>query len=591
MRASSNSWPASDTARNFRFFAEVMQELVDDQTWEANRCDSLSFKSRLQEFLTTLEMVQRKEIPKPTLTPLLDEINHEIRTDPIVSINLSNETFNHESFFLRYSDSTESLKRRTQLVMSLVATKYRNLCEDEIKKFCTGTGKEKDHLVRVAKCYASDLISSGCDRRHVFTLTKDFFFGKDIRRCTKGLLDRYFAALSKQGRKYSVFVTASKPFSKFVANHFPFKQIERSVDIEFAEVRRRVSNVFASRNALFIKVSALDPYSAVRLCEKMLSLAMVFGSMRPERLLIRLGTNFYVIDDKEKLVTITRPVGPDSRLPPTLKQRRFDADADFASYMFNSGDEGTFNRLYRSAVAASQSLTSPDTDVKIVSLWSAFEVLLPPPTKDVESTIRIIHFCELLVPCILFDYLRVVFEVTYRNFRTVFGDDFSEYISKHGNGTTKAEKLASLVLGKNPSQQGLLNLIAVSPLATYRLGRLQRSYSDPKNIVQKIDGLQKKLEWQLHRIYRERNNIVHSGRSSAAGESLLEHAYSYYQFVLFLIEDVYRKTKIADSDQAIEFVNIAQARRREKLIGFGASKELDQNERAKRAVKILFSGL
>lgn len=135
----------------------------------------------------------------------------------------------------------------------------------------------------------------------------------------------------------------------------------------------------------------------------------------------------------------------------------------------------------------------------------------------------------------------------------------------HGIGETKAQKFASLVIGENSHQGAMCRLVSSSPLALYRLGSLQRQFKDQSSVMSKQTTLSKKIECQLHRIYRERNAIVHAGIANIESTALLEHAYSYYQSTLHLIEMVYRSVGIASSDQAIEYIGVMLKQRRRKL--------------------------
>ncbi len=49
----------------------------------------------------------------------------------------------------------------------------------------------------------------------------------------------------------------------------------------------------------------------------------------------------------------------------------------------------------------------------------------------------------------------------------------------------------------------------------------------PKNVIKRIELHEKKVNWQLRRIYRTRNLIVHSGSSISYIDTLIENAHDY----------------------------------------------------------------
>lgn len=343
-----------------------------------------------------------------------------------------------------------------------------------------------------------------------------------------------------------------------------------------------------SRLVASFSVSEREQFSAAAMVDKILQIVGVFARLKPQMKGVRLGTQYFVMDEKQNVGAVTRSIAREFKLPNPLRQRRFDVNADFANYMFQPGNFETTSRLIRSVSLAGFSMNTPDIDARIVPLWSAFEALLPQPSKDKEASVRISHFADVIGPCILHDHFRSLFEVTYRNFKTCFGEVFSDHVGAKGIGETKAHKFANLIVQQDPFDEDFFKIFSDHPLARYRVGRMRRVFSNPKNVVDILDGLEKKVEWQLHRIYRERNSLVHSGSVTRAAEHLLENGYSYYQSILFLIERISRSVSIADSDQAIELVNIAYRRRKEILTGIVRDKTINDNEKPTNIMNVLF---
>jgi hypothetical protein len=64
-------------------------------------------------------------------------------------------------------------------------------------------------------------------------------------------------------------------------------------------------------------------------------------------------------------------------------------------------------------------------------------------------------------------------------------------------------------------------------LLRYRAFFLSESLSDTESIKNLIDTHKKKVSWQIRRIYRTRNLIVHSGRTPSYTETLIENGHDY----------------------------------------------------------------
>jgi polyphosphate kinase len=59
--------------------------------------------------------------------------------------------------------------------------------------------------------------------------------------------------------------------------------------------------------------------------------------------------------------------------------------------------------------------------------------------------------------------------------------------------------------------------------------KLQRDYSSPAQVRKAIEGHAKRVEWQLHRIYRARNNLVHAGRRLSFLDALVLNLDEYFR--------------------------------------------------------------
>jgi hypothetical protein len=103
----------------------------------------------------------------------------------------------------------------------------------------------------------------------------------------------------------------------------------------------------------------------------------------------------------------------------------------------------------------------------------------------------------------------------------------------------------------------LMTLCTDNPLALHRLWKLQRDYSTPKGICVAIDDHAKRVEWQLHRIYRARNNLVHAGKRPSFLDSLIVNMDEFFAASLgTIINAASRETGRSDIDDLIAQIGI-----------------------------------
>src|SRR5262249_20877998 len=155
---------------------------------------------------------------------------------------------------------------------------------------------------------------------------------------------------------------------------------------------------------------------------------------------------------------------------------------------------------------------SPNAENQLISLWSAVEVLLSEPPRDVA---RISHYCRMLIPCASLRHVRRQMVAAYDEMLVSYRRRFSEIVNSEPNdfGNSHTNFAALLCLEENePLRKRLMTLCKDNPLALHRMWKLRTDYKEPKSALRAISGHEKRVEWQICRIYRARNFLVHTGR-------------------------------------------------------------------------------
>ena len=191
--------------------------------------------------------------------------------------------------------------------------------------------------------------------------------------------------------------------------------------------------------------------------------------------------------------------------------------------------------LATAAVATRIHLDEP----RLLSIWSSFEVLLNEPD---QNDVRILHFIRQLVPAVCLKYHRKLFAAVYGELSVAYGNAFSKIIwstELKGRGAA-INRFAKLVILPEfeESRNKTLALCGQFPLALHRLYRLRHLYSRPKSVRDTLAGHANRVEWQLHRIYRVRNSLVHAGVAPSYADTLVRNAMDYFRSVVTNVTQV-----------------------------------------------------
>jgi len=141
------------------------------------------------------------------------------------------------------------------------------------------------------------------------------------------------------------------------------------------------------------------------------------------------------------------------------------------------------------------------------------EVLLSEPPIN---TARIVHYTKMLVPLVCLRHVRSQTNAVFDELVLAYRQQFGRIVSREAqfpNLDPYTKFAAILYLEENEAlRRELCNLCSDNPLSLHRLWHLHRDYSAPSSMKSAIEGHEKRIGWQIHRIYRARNNIVHAGR-------------------------------------------------------------------------------
>jgi hypothetical protein len=238
--------------------------------------------------------------------------------------------------------------------------------------------------------------------------------------------------------------------------------------------------------------------------------------------------------------------------------RRLKSMASYSAKLIGNFDQQSTERIFSSLNTAALARSRSGSENQLISFWSAIEVLLSEPPANVA---RIQHYAALLVPCVCLRQARrqavALFDEMLVSYRRKFSDIVRQ--ENQSNAADGHTRLAYLLLaGENEHlREQMCELCKDNPLALHRLWKFRRDYLNSKSIHETIDGHEKRVYWQIHRIYRARNLLVHAGKVPSYLESLILNAAEYYRSSIFTI--IHRSTMDTvrcEIDQAVSEIRI-----------------------------------
>lgn len=183
--------------------------------------------------------------------------------------------------------------------------------------------------------------------------------------------------------------------------------------------------------------------------------------------------------------------------------------------------------LLNAARFHSQSLDSDSSENQLLDLWAIFESTLDISNKHTSD--RIAQVCMYLVPILKRRYIYSLFSQLTSDIRTYSETEFLRIVGNISTEAEHVEKVCKFVLldkFENERNAFLANCESY-PLLKERMEYYHQSLHTPFDVYNFVEKHAVRVKWQVMRIYRNRNLIIHNGESMPYLELLIENLHSY----------------------------------------------------------------
>jgi hypothetical protein len=420
------------------------------------------------------------------------------------------------------------------------------------------TPRRRIELRQACGFYCSHLINVGFSKLWIQELVEEAFFTEDMSTANRTTLAQFFRKFVENPADFVVFTSIGYELSRLLPSLglrvVAPKDVDQSVRAALESSGEELAHVAISEER------AYDPYGAINAVHERLTSIRAFTYLRRETIACDWEELMYVRGADVKVGRAIRTSGFNfERLTKATPTRAtITSQRKYILRVRQNFDPPSMERLLSSINTAALARTSPNRENQLISLWSAVEVLLSePPT----NTARIVSYVHQLVPAICLRHVRRQFVAVFEELRLLYPQAFTNILrgedefASHDPHTNFA---AVICLEENELlREELCALLEENPLALHRLFKLYRDYGSSGEAAKAIKSHRNRVEWQVHRIYRARNQLVHSGRVPSYLDSLILNLAEYYgAAVATIIDRARREPSRSDIDQIVSEIGI-----------------------------------
>lgn len=547
-----NSWPNSDIARSTLLFAQTMKQLLNTNAFESFRAYSLDTPSRIDEAIGLVKTIHELGINIKTFDPVYDELIWSLKSDPFINTTISGDIEYYSSRINLNNNSPHEVQAILKHLKRKISVNYKARVEQEIISLIRSS-TQRNKLREITGLYCTHLLNLGYSSQYILQRVNNVYFSRDIRMIRAQLTESFFKSFGGSYKNYQVYVAVNLPFAKYLS------RLNNKVLSNTTDIPNGARNIFLNYlenqtyQILNKRISALDVYKAAHETEEYLNSQKSTTYLDPNEIPCEWKSETYVTpfnSTKGSLIEIQpflldRPSFP-------IKGKILSRLEKYSKKIATNFEPSSLERVRSSINTAALSVSSHNRETSLISIWSAFEVLLSNP----PSGARISHYARLITPCICRRYIRIYIGRVYDDLWDIYERKLLAIISQEQNITAKNNHLkfaAVLLLPENELLRSkLLKLCSTNPLALQRISYIHKEFSSPKSILRCINSHEKRVFWQLHRIYRARNNLVHAGNVPSYLDSLIRNAFEYYRSTIAsVVKCAERDTNKSNIDDAV----------------------------------------
>jgi hypothetical protein len=530
--------------------------MLSSNSFESFRAYTLGTVARLYEALELVDDVQQARLPRPTLNPVLAELGWSLVKDPVAQA-LAPAEISAFTELMTSSFDLQSLLAHIRLLVKAIEPGYQEALEDRLSHLFECENR-RVLFRQISGFYCSHLVNVGYSKPHIARQVEQHFSEVEPTQLGAGVLRRFFDLFDGEKRSFVVQTLVSEDFGRYMASlGFIIRNLSE-IPKDAAAVL--LSNTTALESSLVLEreIEGLDAYGAmVRLQEELATLRAI-TYLDPSGLGCQWGETMYVMragipaGERQERNNIG-PLSPPRR---PISGRRLKRIRRNTERLLDNFDAHSTERLFGSINTAALARTASNVGNQLISLWSAVEILLREPPRE---TVRIVHYADLLVPCIALRHLRRLFVAVFDEMIVSYRRAFSALVSEVPGEVDQHTKFIQLLAlaCHGDLRQRLCSLCVDNPLALHRLWKLHGDTKTPASVLAALRGHRERLEWQVHRIYRARNALVHAGKVPSYLDSLVANLGEYYgAAVATIVRRASTEEESSDIDQIVAELGI-----------------------------------
>lgn len=524
-----NNWNERGLTSGLLYFYQVVSELTYDYTIDSFKLPSHNVLTLISETKKTIEHIQDGIISDGVLSSIREELV-DFLTKDLVFVEVFGSRIEFIVNGMKGGDSHNFL-----IILKLVENELSKKYDDIIIRRLRASilSNEYSRILRYSKCLLIQKLHKGNSIKFLEEILDQCFCNDEVVGIAN--YDDFIQRLNVDVKKFKVIFQVASGFTEA-------RKFLSSEKVKFSEVidERLISDhpkMKKKDGYVELEVESKDwlkAYSKSQFMLEVLSSHLSFVNHRSS-----FSVGYHALVDGDGVVAYV----DDASNNPLLRRPNARTDKKKAERLISMGsvftsdemDSSSKNLLLIAYLKHHSALLSNSYQTQLVDLWSGIEVLASHsnPGSKIENILNDI------VPVISSGYfIKIVNYILNRIRKSPVNKNIYTLFKEVGGNNDIDSLFRILMLSKNKEvYDQLVDLLGNNPLLKHKVEYYHSVLSCPKEIKKIYNNHQKRLSWQIRRIYRARNLIVHSGKIPYRLETLIENLHYYFDILLHKITE------------------------------------------------------
>lgn len=539
-------WDDIQSSKELILFAQLADELLFEFTLDTYKPSAMNTSLLVREAIQTYLAIEAGSIKSPNLNHVIDELCENIDKDMVARSLLKVDLGGVKSALKDPKTPDKSKLTCLKLIESQMPLRLYKSRNEVLLVEAICEAKDSSSIRSLTRSYITTLLNSGYSEKYIQEITRQFFHYSNDRVSGNTEISLYLGKFQAEPEEFRVVYKGPLFLKSFASSAEKLGVIITEDKGELSQVIDDLNFGLADNQIFLItKCKAKEYHRAKKYADsKIEQLQTLIGLYHHKESPKRIKEGLVVASSLEHGRIVSNHFNPMHKCK--------DLKIGTASRKLKEFMEGfsmereSFFRFNRSADLHALALSSDSVENQLINLWTALESLLP--SKEEEKISQIEHISNSIMPFLNVGYIQKIVTRLSKDL-IIWSPRVSKNIFKEIDCSGIPEKAFHLLAldkyeGLRSDLKGRFNDFH---LLSERFSYLEWLLSSPSNVVFSLDSHRQRVDWQIRRIYRARNMIVHDGKTPSYTEILIENIHDYLDTILSSLMSLGSKDHILNS--------------------------------------------